>query len=180
MAEENKQINSSIPQKKAKWKSIITVICFVMPGLFPLGLILMWTIAPWEKKTKITITVALAILTLIISIIVITQIDFLKETMAIVSMITLKNTAETIYSNEGSYGSISCSHLDISPFCQVITLMLRENPIIYATDQDYCAYARLFSEKYFCIDSQQAAREVEVYPGEAGYCDGKTFVCPLN
>ena len=86
--------------------------------------------------------------------------------------------AEAIYSNEGHYKEISCAHPEVSSFCRMITLMVRESPTIHVADDAYCAYVRLFSGNYFCINSQQAAIETAIDPGQAGYCDGQTFICP--
>ena len=56
MSEENTPSTTQIP-KNENWKTILTIVFLVV--LWPIGLILTWFLAPWKRKVKIIITVAL-------------------------------------------------------------------------------------------------------------------------
>ena len=66
MNQEPIKTSSNLPlqeQKKEEWKNILTIIFL---ALFPLvGLILMWLLASWSKKTKIIITAILGAIIII-------------------------------------------------------------------------------------------------------------------
>ena len=189
MPEENKQdpsLNQPSPQKKSDWRTVLTVIFLVLPFFLPIGLILVWFLAPWRRKIKLIITLVIVGLLIICAIVFMLSWPRIKDfflegidTRLIFDMNQIGNAAAKIYSEEGNYAEVSCLHAEISGFCSEITTMLKETPAIHNNAEDaYCAYTKLFSGKYFCLDSQQPAHEVEVYPGGTGYCDGETFVCP--
>ena len=43
--------------KNENWKTILTIVFLIV--FWPIGLILTWFLAPWKRKVKIIITVAL-------------------------------------------------------------------------------------------------------------------------
>lgn len=196
MSEETTPITSpdkkSSPKKKKNWKTIITIIFLALPGFWPIGLILTWVLAPWRRKIKLIITVIIAVLFIIYIVVLILfweplsgrLIDFADQFTGfadrplIFNMDQIQNKAEMIYSDEENYEGVSCMHPEISVFCSELTATIKEKPTIHASGDTYCAYTKLFSEKYFCIDSRQVAHETTIYPGETGYCDGTTFICP--
>ena len=66
MNQESIKTSPSLPspeQKEAEWKNILSIVFLV---LFPLvGLILMWLLTSWSRKTKVIITAALGIIAII-------------------------------------------------------------------------------------------------------------------
>ncbi len=86
--------------------------------------------------------------------------------------------AEMIYSKEGGYNRAGREHPELASFCNNIFDQIKTNPIIYSSSDAYCSYLKLPSGRYFCLDSKMNIGQNSVYPGQKGYCDGITFVCP--
>jgi len=96
-----------------------------------------------------------------------------------VDMLQIRVLAEMVYSVGGSYNMLSCAYPEeIALMCQSIADESGKEPIIHSTQKDYCAYTKLPLGNYYCIDSMGTTGETSVYPGRAGYCDGRTFICP--
>lgn len=99
------------------------------------------------------------------------------------SMDVLKYFAEIVY-DEGSYINLSCQYnKDLGDICRSIKNYINLEPTIHASKDEFCAWIELFLEengrtKYYCVDNSTASGTTTIYPGEAGYCNGKTFVCP--
>ena len=64
MDQESTNIPQNLPpQKEEQWKDIISIIfLIVLPFI---GLILMWLLASWSKKTKVVITLVITIIPII-------------------------------------------------------------------------------------------------------------------
>jgi len=64
MNQESIKMPQDLPsQKKEQWKDIISIIFLIV---FPfIGLILMWLLASWSKKTKVVITLVIIIVSVI-------------------------------------------------------------------------------------------------------------------
>lgn len=82
-----------------------------------------------------------------------------------------------IYSNEGDYNDINCTHPQIAPICQRIKTEIGAEPTIYSSQKKFCAYTKLHSGDYWCIGIYVSGK-TSIYPGKTGYCDGRTFICP--
>jgi antibiotic biosynthesis monooxygenase (ABM) superfamily enzyme len=52
-----------IPKKEKNWKSILTIISLVI--FWPIGLILVWFLAPWRRKIKIIVTLIIIVLPIV-------------------------------------------------------------------------------------------------------------------
>jgi len=62
--------------KNENWKTILTIVFLIV--LWPIGLILTWFLAPWKRKVKIIITVALfaaLLISLIVMATIATKVD---------------------------------------------------------------------------------------------------------
>jgi len=79
----------------------------------------------------------------------------------------------------GVYTDISCNHPNIKKFCDEIKKRIGVKPTIHSTGNVYCAYIRLPSGEYSCIDSSSQYFPVKMAtdPSSPGYCDGTTFSC---
>jgi len=63
MDQESTNIPQNLPpQKEEQWKDIISIIFLIFPFI---GLILMWLLASWSKKTKVVITLVITIISVI-------------------------------------------------------------------------------------------------------------------
>lgn len=77
------------------------------------------------------------------------------------------------------YIDVSCGHPRIKSFCEGIENQVGVKPTIHSTPNRYCAYIKLPSGKYNCIDSvfQDFSVTMTENPSSPGRCDGITFVC---
>ena len=103
-----------------------------------------------------------------------------KDVSVMADMSMIRATAEFYYTeNNDSYLGFSCSYpQEAANACDYISEQLGEKPAIHASKDAYCAYVRLGSSEYYCVDSILTAGKTNIYPGGAGYCNGITFVCP--
>jgi hypothetical protein len=85
-----------------------------------------------------------------------------------------------------TYYGITCKNLMVSPYCAEIKKIIGKDPIIRASKNYYCAYSELFSKengkvKYICSGNyENRSYTGTINPGLKGYCDGKTFMCPID
>lgn len=82
-----------------------------------------------------------------------------------------------IYSDEGDYSNISCTHPQIASICQDIKTQIGVEPTIYSSQKEFCVYTKLLSGDYWCMSINTSVK-TPIYPGKTGYCDGRTFICP--
>lgn len=102
-----------------------------------------------------------------------------NDMRTISDMNQIRSVAELIYSSEKGYSLLDCTYYpDMIFLCQSIKLQSGKEPIIHSSQNDYCAYVKLLSGDYYCINNKEITEKNLIYPGETGYCDGKTFVCP--
>jgi len=101
------------------------------------------------------------------------------------SLETLRAVAEMHYDINGGYSGLSCdTNGDTKRICAAVYLSVDANPTIYASEKAYCAFVKrprndyIRKYDYYCVDSSGADWASVINPGEAGYCDGITFVCP--
>lgn len=95
------------------------------------------------------------------------------------SMAQIQAKAELIKTEDKSYNNLSCNYDNIMiRLCEVIEKQVGIRPTIYVTKDKYCAYIELNNKSYYCIDSIGAKGKISVNPSSAGYCNGRTFVCP--
>lgn len=97
-------------------------------------------------------------------------------------MTHIEYTAEWIATDKGdSYISVNCQNKEIKIICDRVKEHTGVEPVIHQSKDEYCAYTKLTSEdKYFCVDSQGSRNESSINPGNRGYCNGITFVCPKD
>lgn len=96
----------------------------------------------------------------------------------VADMQQMRTVAELIYQEEGSYENVNCNYGNIKLLCDDIEWQAGEKPTIHRSKQEYCAYSRRRMNEFFCIDKASVIGISNIYPGEEGYCDGKTFRCP--
>lgn len=101
-----------------------------------------------------------------------------RDYSVIANMDQIRIIAEMISLDEEGFSTVNCAHPELLSLCQDIKSWVGEEPTIYSTQEEYCAYVKLPSGIYYCIDSKGVGEKTSVYPGGAGYCDGKTFSCP--
>lgn len=102
-----------------------------------------------------------------------------KDTRILADLMQIRTMAQLIYSfEESDYSKINCTHPDLISICASIEEATGEKPTIHSTRDAYCAYIKLLTKGYYCIDSKGNSRETSIHPGGTGYCDGITFVCP--
>ncbi|MFH1657386.1 MAG: hypothetical protein ABH919_02870 [bacterium] len=105
-----------------------------------------------------------------------------KDARVIADMNQLRAMAQIIeIDNDQSYSKVNCADdSDIRMICDdiVVYSINQEEPTIYQSKNAYCAYIELSEGEFYCIDSQLNASETSDNPGQTGFCDGKTFVCP--
>ena len=92
-----------------------------------------------------------------------------------------------IHDMDGSYNNFNCSQEYMKELCKEI----RENspegnsPVIKQSKEGACIYSKLNSRKdyWYCVDSRGIAGFIDSSgakpaPGDPGFCDGNTFICP--
>ena len=77
-----------------------------------------------------------------------------NETKIIMDMSQIRITAEMIYSEKESYIDVNCSSPEIASLCTEIFNQIKEKPVIHSSQDAYCAYIKLPSGKFVCIDSK--------------------------
>ncbi|MFH0739654.1 MAG: FKBP-type peptidyl-prolyl cis-trans isomerase [bacterium] len=101
-----------------------------------------------------------------------------KESRIISAMSQMRTVAVYIDSDTGSYKDFSCSTQDAVVLCKEIEKHAGVMPIIFTNRESYCSFSPLTVEGYYyCTDSTGKAN-ISKNPQIAGYCDGKTFICP--
>ncbi len=101
-----------------------------------------------------------------------------KEAIIKSDIVHFRSIAEMIYIWDSSYANFSCDNSEVKPICETISELTGSKPIIYASKEDYCAFAQLpIKGYYFCVSSEGATR-ITTNPEISCFCDGKTFVCP--
>ncbi|HZX49585.1 MAG TPA: hypothetical protein VFE94_00335 [Candidatus Paceibacterota bacterium] len=107
------------------------------------------------------------------------------------SFVQMKWIAELIYNEgNGGYESLQCASQgdygrEMQILCEDVEAQFDRKPVIHSGNEEYCAYAVLPSQDgYVCIDSTQGENQTLIItyinPGNAGYCNGTTFVCPTE
>ena len=88
---------------------------------------------------------------------------------------------------EDSYESFSCAHEDMKEICEEIKKISpdRNYPVIKQSKEGACIYSKLNAKEdyWYCADSSGRAGFIDSSgskpaPGDLGFCDGKTFICP--
>ena len=101
-------------------------------------------------------------------------------------MAVLRVAAEIIYQDEGyDYNNFNCQHQDVKEFCEDAKKYADMEPVIHTSKDEYCAWIKLNSKengktKYMCIDDMGHLNETITNPGQRGFCDGTSFVCPSD
>ncbi len=88
--------------------------------------------------------------------------------------------AQTIGIVNNSYNKVSCTDdLNMKMLCDDIEILSinQKKPTIHQSKNAFCSYIEL-SDGYCCIDNTLLTSKITTYPGQYGYCDGATFVCP--
>jgi len=176
-------------EKEGVWKNIITIIFLIL--VLPIGLILMWLLATWSKRTKIILT-----LVLLIPIIAIAALFFLlfskgyydadraRDSRIVASIGSARTVMVVVRADEQNYDNFNCTRPDIVSVCREIENNGGEVTIAkdrQINSQAACMYSPLNAKSnyWYCIDSQLKAGFTTIDPGSLRYCvDGKTAVCP--
>lgn len=107
-----------------------------------------------------------------------------KDPAIISFIIELRTEAELIDYDEGNYQNFNCArNKTTKKLCGYIEKLTGTKPIIHQSQEEYCLYTNLITKHggqnhYYCISNKSTGEKTSVYPGGAGYCDGKTFICP--
>lgn len=172
-------------KKEANWQNIISLVFLVFFPLF--GLILMWLLASWSRKIKVIITVVYLIPLIFIIIVVCTSLGTTRtkanEVRVITTLSFFRAAAALIYEAEKSYINFNCDYksslVDVASGCEDIERIIGKKPIFHSSSDAFCVYVKLPSKKYACLDSTgRFNKAVTTFPGQHGYCDGITFICP--
>jgi ribosomal protein L40E len=174
-----------VPKEVSNWWYLVPIFLGIVGGL--IAWLVNKEVNPKKAKKFLIIGIALPIVYIIVMIVIISLSTLVsvggakqkaKETRIISDMSEIRVAAEIVYEKENSYSTVSCTHPEIVSICQDIKTQTGKEPTIYSTQKDYCAYIKLPSGDYYCVDSKSTAKKTSVYPGGTGYCDGRTFVCP--
>jgi hypothetical protein len=110
-----------------------------------------------------------------------------RDARIITNMGQLRSVAEIINANEESYENVHCDHEgDMKILCEDIKRRGGKTPIIYSSEDAYCAYTFLPPSgsdygEFYCIDSANfSSLQLKNSPGQQGYCDGTTFSCIVD
>ena len=179
--------SSSPKDKEGEWKNILTIIFLVVAPI--IGLILVWALATWSKRTKtiVTIVVSIPIVLAIIGIFVAMSLVSSSnvsqsQRIAVDSKITgditqLRTVAEMIDADDNSYSAFcDTNHTLNVANTHYPQIKWTEDDIIsqfpkgtrpadvitcYANNDKYCVSAKLLSGKYYCVDSTGATSPSE-------------------
>ncbi len=138
---------------------------------------------PEGTRVKFVLVCLLGLLLLLLPAIIIISlrgaIEKAKEAQTFAAAAEIRSVAEQIYMEEGTYINVRCDHPQLAPLCKQIANISKEEPKIFSSPEAFCGYFRLPSGKFVCFDSQGAfEKDLTINPGQKGYCDGITFVCP--
>ena len=109
-----------------------------------------------------------------------------KDSHIMADMTMLRVAAEIISMDEGdSYAGFNCQHRDVKPVCDSIREYAGTWPDTHSSVNEFCAWIKLNSKedgktKYVCIDERGLLNKVTTNPGQRGFCDGISFVCPSD
>ena len=166
-------------QKEEQWKDIISIVFLIV---FPfIGLILMWLLASWSKKTKVVITLVITIIPviMIVTIIGTTMVavdsvedvkDMARDAARRTDMNIINTTQESYHMMNNQYYSSIDYPLVILLHAEIPIEMSIEMPVDPATENSYgwidntmnpqkfCAYAVL-EEKGWVTASHKGVNE---------------------
>ncbi|MEM0172049.1 MAG: hypothetical protein QW778_03140 [Candidatus Micrarchaeaceae archaeon] len=126
-------------------------------------------------KYEILALISLLVLNLIVVLSAKEGIKKGKDSMIIFYMEDIK---DTLKGKESPYTNLNCESLVIKDYCEKIEFYRGLKPIFHSSLKEYCFYIELFSGEYLCIDASGIERYSKINPGNQGYCDGITFICP--
>lgn len=97
------------------------------------------------------------------------------------AMFQIRVEAEIIKNVTGGYSLLSCDYNhEMRNLCDDIEKLVGSKITIHSTEEAYCAYIKLASQEYYCVDNTLVIRRATTNPNRLGYCDGITFICPLE
>ena len=170
------------------WQNILPIIFLVVIPLL-IGLILMWPVATWSKKTKIIVTIVTSVIIVLAIIGAFVMMHFIfiskmaRETVVkniSDDMEKISLIASAIYSQTGSYDGVNCKNPKISIICKDISRFTGQKPVFHSSQNTYCVYTKVLEEGYFCIDKRGQLGGMISSPPKEGYCNGTTsFSCPI-
>lgn len=178
-----------IPEKVSNWWYVVPILLGIIGGLVA------WLVNkdrnPKKAKRFLILGIVLPIIYIIVYIGIFASIVLVsmggarekaKEARIMANMSQLRVTAEMIYWDTEDYSGVSCLNPQLTSICGDIKNTTEKEPTIYSAREAYCAYVKLPSGDYYCIDSGYGGigtrGKTSAHPGEVGYCDGITFVCP--
>ena len=113
----------------------------------------------------------------------------IKDSKIISAISQARTVMVFVYNMENSYDGFNCSYRDMKELCEEIkdNNPSGEEPTIKQSKERTCIYSELNSKEdyWYCADNSGMAGFIdssngEPAPGDSGFCDGKTFVCPFS
>jgi len=103
-----------------------------------------------------------------------------KDAGVMASMNQIRVLAEMEFDIKGTYVGVNCANPQLISICNAIKNYVGVEPIFHSSQNSYCVYSKLSSKNYSCVDNQSSVRQKSINPGGIGYCDGSTFICPIQ
>lgn len=173
-----------IPEKVSNWWYVFAIFLGIVGG------IISWAVNKDRNPKKalrfLIIGIVLPIIPIIgvLSSIVLVSLggarEKAKEAKMMANISQVRTAAEIIYGDTENYSGVSCLNPQLASICDDIKTAIGKEPTIYSSREAYCAYVKLPSGDYYCIDSEYriGAGKTSTKPGQTGYCDGRTLICP--
>ncbi len=101
----------------------------------------------------------------------------------LVSTVDQTRTVMTYICAMGGCSNFNCKHKDMVALCNEISeySYKGKKPTINSGEDDACIFVPLNKKNgntWYCADYTGVANEVDIYPGDSGYCSGSSYVCP--
>ena len=171
-------------------KNLLTIIILVIAP--PIGILVMWFVASWSKKTKLVITgvwlliiaAAIGLISLSVSSSLSSAQNTASEARLRADFSQLRIVFELLDIEENRPTIITCqTNSNLSSICDDIEKITGSKPTLHMSSTDgfseeYCGYVRTASGDYYCADSTTRSGKTTVNPGTSNYCNGISFSCP--
>jgi type II secretory pathway pseudopilin PulG len=150
----------ALPRKEEEWKNILTIIFLVLIPL--VGIILMWVLATWSKKTKIIVTailavpIAIAVVGILASIVLVSMggaREAARDAIRQVDMRQIVAAQEMYFTEHDAYFTSNSWPSEIGSYMLNVPTDPGEGNYVWIdnTDrpQEFCAYADLEKDGYY-------------------------------
>ena len=167
-------------------KNLLTIIILLIAP--PVGILVMWFVASWSKKTKSVVT-GVWLLIMVAAIVLVSlggssARDTAKEARLSANFSQLRIIFELLDIEENRPTIITCqTNNNLSSICDDIEKITGSKPTLHMSStggfsEEYCGYVRTASGDYYCADSTTRSGKTTVNPGTSNYCNGISFSCP--